>query len=71
MSVPVISVVVVSDYAGCTPGSLDDYRHCLRDLAQDRLEVLSGVDEPVPAESIEEGADAAQPDDLGTRPRGS
>ena len=33
MSEPVISVVVVSDYAGGMPGSIDDYRHCLRALA--------------------------------------
>jgi len=33
MSEPVISVVVVSDYAGGTQGSLDDYRHCLRAVA--------------------------------------
>jgi hypothetical protein len=41
MSDPVISVVVVSDYAGGTPGSLDDFRHCLRALA------AQDFDEPV------------------------
>ena len=33
MSEPVISVVVVSDFAGGTPGSIDDFRHCLAALA--------------------------------------
>jgi hypothetical protein len=41
MSEPVISVVVVSDYAEGTPGSVDDYRHCLRALA------AQDFDEPV------------------------
>jgi hypothetical protein len=41
MSEPVISVVVVSDYGGGTPGSLDDYRHSLRALA------AQDFDEPV------------------------
>jgi hypothetical protein len=41
MSDPVISVVVVSDYAGGAPGSLDDFRHCLRALA------AQDFDEPV------------------------
>ncbi|HEX5824762.1 MAG TPA: glycosyltransferase [Candidatus Limnocylindrales bacterium] len=41
MSEPVISVVIVSDYAGGSPGSFDDYRHCLRALA------VSDFDEPV------------------------
>lgn len=33
MSEPLISVVIVSDYAGGSAGSVDDYRHCLRALA--------------------------------------
>ena len=33
MSEPVISIIVVSDYAGGSAGSIDDYRHCLRALA--------------------------------------
>lgn len=33
MSEPVVSVVVVSDYAGGTPGTVDDYRHSLAALA--------------------------------------
>lgn len=33
MSEPVVSVIVVSDYAGGTAGSLDDFRHCLAALA--------------------------------------
>ena len=33
MSEPVITVVVVSDFAGGTPGSVDDFRHCLAALA--------------------------------------
>jgi hypothetical protein len=33
MSDPVITVVVVSDFAGGTPGSVDDFRHCLAALA--------------------------------------
>lgn len=38
---PVVSVVIVSDYAGGTPGSLDDFRHCLAALA------AQDFDEPV------------------------
>ncbi len=38
MPEPIISVVVVSDYAGGTPGSLDDFRHCLRALAAQNIE---------------------------------
>ena len=41
MSDPVFSVVVVSDYAGGTAGSLDDFGHCLRALA------AQDFDEPV------------------------
>lgn len=33
MTEPVVSVIVVSDYAGGTAGSLDDYRHCLAAVA--------------------------------------
>ena len=41
MSEPVVSVVIVSDYAGGTSGSIDDYRHCVRALA------AQDFDEPV------------------------
>jgi hypothetical protein len=41
MREPIVSVVVVSDYAGGTPGSLEDYRHCLAALA------AQDFDEPV------------------------
>ena len=41
MSEPIVSVIVVSDYAGGSAGSIDDYRHCLRALA------AQDFDEPV------------------------
>ena len=58
MSDPVISVVVVSDYAGGTPGTVDDYRHSLAALAaQDFAEPFEvivseweGFREAVPAD---------------------
>lgn len=60
MSEPVISVVVVSDFAGGTPGSLDDFRHCLAALA------AQDFDEPAEFLLVEwEGYRDRLPEDIG------